>query len=342
MRPELLDRLRCPACRDDRARLSLAPGAAEGTVGPHREFRSGSLLCSACRLSLPLAEGVPDLLHQPSEAIRSELAGTDRSFGEATPEAIAAMLRQPGIDDPSHAAHWLSVRGNLAQLLSMVGAEPDRPGTLVLDLGCGSAYSTAALADLRPEVVGLDISVHATAGLGAAGHRLAAGAPYFDRVRADMENLPFRTGTAGLVTALASLHHADDLTATLREIHRVLAPGGVLLVAGEPVVGLLKNRSHGEHEIEEMGWNEHAYSRTGYLRALWAAGFAAEVRFPTMIESRLEQANWGEGLANRLLGPLAAFLWKLPGIARLARTAGFPLAQHLFGLPFMARAVRCT
>jgi SAM-dependent methyltransferase len=51
---------------------------------------------------------------------------------------------------------------------------------------------------------------------------------------ADAEALPFDDEAFDLVFGHAVLHHLPDLDQAWREIHRVLAPGGVALFAGEP------------------------------------------------------------------------------------------------------------
>jgi ubiquinone/menaquinone biosynthesis C-methylase UbiE len=52
----------------------------------------------------------------------------------------------------------------------------------------------------------------------------------------DIEALPYPDGFFDLVVGHAVLHHIPDVRAALREVHRVLAPGGALFVAGEPTL----------------------------------------------------------------------------------------------------------
>ena len=89
----------------------------------------------------------------------------------------------------------------------------------VLDLGCGNASYTAALADSR-FAVGVDIS---TEMLAAAMHRLHGRAQL---VRADALALPFCTGTFDVVFMSHVLQLIDDIEDCVGQIARVLAPAG--------------------------------------------------------------------------------------------------------------------
>jgi SAM-dependent methyltransferase len=53
-------------------------------------------------------------------------------------------------------------------------------------------------------------------------------------VTTDAERLPFDDGRFDLAFGHAVLHHLPDLDAALREVHRVLRPGGMLAFCGEP------------------------------------------------------------------------------------------------------------
>src|ERR1700692_2249909 len=108
-----------------------------------------------------------------------------------------------------------------------------RPGARVLDLCCGTGDMTFALrrraGSATPQILGADFS-HAMLQRAAEKGRGAS----LRWVEADALNLPFSDGRFNLVTSAFGFRNLADYDAGLREIARVLAPGGsrALSVAG--------------------------------------------------------------------------------------------------------------
>lgn len=102
-----------------------------------------------------------------------------------------------------------------------------RPSQRVLDVGCGSG--TLVLAIKRVEhlaaVTGVDGD---PAILELARRKAAAAGIAVDWVEGHVDALPFPNGTFDCVVSSLVFHHLDrsTKTAALREIRRVLAPGG--------------------------------------------------------------------------------------------------------------------
>jgi ubiquinone/menaquinone biosynthesis C-methylase UbiE len=103
-----------------------------------------------------------------------------------------------------------------------------RPGMRLLDVGCGPGSITIGLAGVVApgEVVGLDIApvqVEAARALaaeeGAANARFEVGSVYA---------LPFPDASFEAAFAHTVLEHLADPVAALREVRRVLKPGGVI------------------------------------------------------------------------------------------------------------------
>lgn len=101
------------------------------------------------------------------------------------------------------------------------------PGMIAADLGCGPGELVARLAETARQVIGVDGSPRM---LELAAARLAD-RPNVSLRLGELEHLPLREGEAQAVTLSLVLHHVNDPQAALAEARRVLAPGGVLLVA---------------------------------------------------------------------------------------------------------------
>lgn len=96
------------------------------------------------------------------------------------------------------------------------------PGSRVLDVGCGSGEFLALLRAAGARPVGAD---PATAMVEIA-RRTGA-----EVVRAGIEELPFAAASFDVATAVNALQFADDTTAALRELARVVGPGGLVAVS---------------------------------------------------------------------------------------------------------------
>ncbi|MGW3040728.1 class I SAM-dependent methyltransferase [Kitasatospora sp. NPDC001159] len=91
----------------------------------------------------------------------------------------------------------------------------------VLDVGCGNGKFVNRLHRGRPDlqVVGMDISAGILAGVEKPV------------LVTDAQALPFADDCADAVLALHMLYHVSDIEATIKELARVLRPGGVLIAS---------------------------------------------------------------------------------------------------------------
>ena len=96
-------------------------------------------------------------------------------------------------------------------------------GRDVLDVGCNTGYGTIRFAPVAGRVVGVDVSPLA---IEAARERALDGRPEF--IQTSGFELPFPAASFDLVTSFQVLEHVPDATAFLRELARVLRPGGMV------------------------------------------------------------------------------------------------------------------
>jgi SAM-dependent methyltransferase len=101
----------------------------------------------------------------------------------------------------------------------------DYAGKALLDIGCGPCGSLEWAAEAR-ERVGLDP-------LADEYRKLAHDTQKMSYCAALSEAIPFPDGHFDCVSTLNSLDHVDDVAATVKEIKRVTAPGGRILLIVE-------------------------------------------------------------------------------------------------------------
>jgi ubiquinone/menaquinone biosynthesis C-methylase UbiE len=107
----------------------------------------------------------------------------------------------------------------MAEALDYAGSD----GLDVLDVGCGQGIDLANYAKAGARVTGIDLTPRHVE---LATPHLRALEMSGEAVVGDAESLPFPDESFDRVSSNGVLHHTPDMPAALREIHRVLRPGG--------------------------------------------------------------------------------------------------------------------
>jgi SAM-dependent methyltransferase len=104
----------------------------------------------------------------------------------------------------------------------------------VLDVGCGGGrtVSKLAAAATQGKVYGIDYSSESVA-IANRTNRLWIDMARVEIREASVSQLPFPAGTFDLVTAVETHFWWPDLPADMREVLRVLKPGGTLIIIAE-------------------------------------------------------------------------------------------------------------
>jgi ubiquinone/menaquinone biosynthesis C-methylase UbiE len=117
----------------------------------------------------------------------------------------------------------ISSFGEQAPWLDQELGYADTAGMSVLDVGCGQGVDLARYAMAGASVTGVDLTPRhvelARAHMGSLGLKAEV-------VEGDAEALPFPDRSFDRVSSNGVLHHTPDMPAALREIRRVLRPGG--------------------------------------------------------------------------------------------------------------------
>ncbi len=115
----------------------------------------------------------------------------------------------------------------------------------VLDAGCGAGYGSAHLASSARRVVGVDRSADA---IEYARRRYAA--PNIDFHVADLGALAWPDASFDVVCAFETIEHVADRHGFLRELARVLKPGGTCFISTPRVEHTTATPVNPFHEVE--------------------------------------------------------------------------------------------
>ncbi len=197
---------------------------------------------------------------------------------------------------------------------ALVCAIDPRPGMRILDVATGTGMVAFALAARGAEVVGLDQS---EAMLGGAEARLARTPELAGRlsfVLGEAEALPFLDGAFDALSFTYLLRYVDDAAATMRELARVVAPGG------------------------RIGMVEFGVPSDPKLRALWRV----YTRAGLPLLGRAVSTDWYD--VGRFLGPsIEQFHAATPDLPALWRDTGISHATQRdlsFGAGIVVTGVR--
>jgi SAM-dependent methyltransferase len=149
-----------------------------------------------------------------------------------------------------------------------------REAPMVLDVGCGTGVLLKRLKSTFPEstVWGLDLSAD----------MLIRAAPKnqnhnpFHVTQGDSEFLPFSSDNFDAVVCSNSFHHYPRQEVVMREIHRVLRPGGIACIIDGSIDGLL-GKVIFRGIVETVEGNVHHCSREEYAALFEESGFS-EIR----------------------------------------------------------------
>jgi ubiquinone/menaquinone biosynthesis C-methylase UbiE len=138
----------------------------------------------------------------------------------------------------------------------------------VLDVGCGSGWATRILAEKARggRVVGIDISDEMI----RIARDSSTDYPNVEFQVASAEDLPFENNEFTHSFSMESLYYYADVSRALKEIHRVLASGGLFVT----VVDLFQENEPSHQWIEKLQVPVQLLSIAEYRSLFEQAGFA--------------------------------------------------------------------
>ncbi len=206
----------------------------------------------------------------------------------------------------------------------------------LLDCGCGTGHNLVSLLHPYGRAFGFDLT---------PGGLLHAKATGFPVARADMSRIPFQSGRFDIVTSFDVFQYVQDDFGVMKEMARVLKPGGGLVVTAA-ALDVLRGGHAGT-------WPEVRRYTTARMRAI-VEGAGMQVHrltylfaslFPAMLAVRMMRRDAGQsrgGSSDPPAGPdgdwemqvpsapiNTALTWMLSGEAALSRHIPMPVGSSV-------------
>ncbi len=115
---------------------------------------------------------------------------------------------------------WFSVRRKL--LKSFLSSLNVRKDCITLDIGCGTGSNLRVLSSAGLNAIGLDQSTYAL--------NLVKKRWKFPLLAGDLNKLPIKTNSIGLIIATDILEHLEDDEDGVQELYRALSKGGIMIL----------------------------------------------------------------------------------------------------------------
>lgn len=220
-------------------------GMGQSRVSRHLKILSEAGLVKARRDGLWVFYSAPES-GEGREFLDSVLAFARRGGEGRADLDMAAHIIEERARDTRHffnsiAEDWdelnREVLGEFSLAAAVRAAVPPGCG-IAVDLGCGTGEVLESLRGGCREVIGVDGSPRM---LELARRRFGGDAPDVSLRIGELDHLPLRDGEADFACINLVLHHLSSPEAAVREIARVLKPGGLVLVT-----------DFDKHQLEDM------------------------------------------------------------------------------------------
>lgn len=264
MKQELLADICCPMCGGD---LYL-----QEEVLRDDHIIEGILRCARCSKEFPIYRGIPYLLCEEF----LELPQAQEVKGWLSLWKKKGMYDHPTLEDSYRLPHVGGIWTDVARMFDMALQEMRLKGNeAILDLGAGQGWASRYFAEKGCRAIAVDIVSDEWYGLGRSWAIMDYAGVYFEPVVADGENLPFQPERFDIVFLCGALHHFQRFDRVLKQLYKVLKPGGRLIAAGEPSIAIYVNERTVQMMLEEVreGIVERRPKVFQYWWALWQSGF---------------------------------------------------------------------
>ncbi|MBA7574532.1 2-methoxy-6-polyprenyl-1,4-benzoquinol methylase, mitochondrial [subsurface metagenome] len=217
---QVWDVLVCPKCK---SKLSQVDSIVKD--------KQECIVCKSCGKRYPLVNSIIDF----ESSLESELSTKDwsrqnfekgyRELGDW--DSIYDWDQKYGVPRNASSYKYARVKGKILDMLK------PQTGDSILDLGCGNGYFIIQMFKKfsttvkQLNYIGLDVSEHNVMNFLKKVEREKINNVDMFIGRAEM--LPFKSDSIKWITSSEALEHIEDKELALKEVYRILAPGGTFL-----------------------------------------------------------------------------------------------------------------
>jgi SAM-dependent methyltransferase len=158
-----------------------------------------------------------------------------------------------------------------------------RPGSTVVEVGAGTGNFLALFAGVAARLVALDL----TLGMLIEARRH----PRIELVQADGVRLPFEPGSIDLIACAQAFHHIFRPVPILKEMSRVVAPTGAVLVVDQVAPESIEKAAV-MNELDVLRDPSHAVSRPPSAFRIMVLSAGLEIVDEKIVSSPSRLSNW--------------------------------------------------
>ncbi|PIR12914.1 hypothetical protein COV49_03870 [Candidatus Falkowbacteria bacterium CG11_big_fil_rev_8_21_14_0_20_39_10] len=279
MKEKILDIVICPNCQEFEFKILIERRS-------DLEIREGKLRCESCGFNFLIKKGILFFHTKLSRSALNEGRALNKEISQKKlvfsqdDKWLLNFPRSQQLDIEQRADRMMKVSANNSLIFIKRLNQPGKKKR-ILEIGAGNCWLSAKLAEDH-EVVALDVFTPFPKGLEAAEVFIKHRNIYFERIKADMIKIPFKDRSFDIVLFSAALHHSSDLKRTLKDIYRILAPDGRIVLLNEPSKGLFgsRERERVTRDLED-GIEENRYTIQEWKAAFKVIGFRHKAYLPS-------------------------------------------------------------
>ncbi|TPG64227.1 class I SAM-dependent methyltransferase [Ewingella americana] len=192
------------------------------------------------------------------ESKNSHSQAVEKQFGSQAQDYLTSAVHSQGAD--------------LQRLATLLQSYPEAQ---VIDLGCGAGHASFIAASVVHKVIAYDLSAQMLEVVAQAAKD--KGLNNISVQQGVAESLPFADNFADVIISRYSAHHWHDVGQALREVRRVLKPGGTMIMMdvaspGHPLLDIYLQTVEKLRDTSHV----HNYAPGQWLRLFTEAGLQIE------------------------------------------------------------------